>query len=149
MKLLKFKNVEEGEFYPNDSLFVIGFAYQNKKKRGIYLVFNSFVERCAEYRNPEDFKTHEGIVRNRYIFGIFKNILNKLMFFKIKTEECLLDLEDITETNISKCRVMARIVNMNFSNVSQKRKNLILDYICKKSVGKIIRNIENESSNNY
>lgn len=143
MKLLKFKNVDENEsdskFY-KDSLFVIGFRCRDKKKIGIYLVFNSFMEKCKEYRNSEDFKMYEGIVRNRYLFEIRKDVIDRIRFFKIKAEECLLDLEDITETNISKCRVMGRIVNMNFSNVSQKRKNLILDYICKKSVENIIRN---------
>lgn len=81
-----------------------------------------------EYVSPEDFQKHEGIVRDRYIFGIIKNVINKVMFFKVKAEECLLYLEDIT-TYVSEDDKLGHIY---LDNLSQKRKYLIMDYLDKK-----------------
>ncbi len=50
------------------------------------------------------------------------------MFFKVKAEKCLLDLEDIT-TYVSEDDKLGHIY---LDNLSQKRKYLIMDYLDKK-----------------
>ncbi len=50
------------------------------------------------------------------------------MFFKVKAEECLLYLEDIT-TYVSEDDKLGHI---HLDNLSQKRKYLIMDYLDKK-----------------
>lgn len=85
MKLIKFKNIDEGEIVP-DVYFWCGFKKVNNKINSFNIAVTSPFKRYENYINPYTFSDAIGFVNYKYLYSVGKNKNNRITF---KTYEAI------------------------------------------------------------